>query len=180
MYKKLDNTSVTSLLCSCGVIIVSASFGRRDTLTPVAWHMPLNDEPPMVALVLDAGHFVTELIYRQKEFVINIPDISQVELIQKCGAVSGRDINKIKEFNVEVFSASNITAPKIKNCAAYIECALQESRDFSGAILVSANVVNVEVKEEFFDTDWITDKFKSVHITGSHFASSLGERFKIR
>ncbi len=179
MYKKLNLNDSAKLLGAGECIMLSACSKTAKDITPIAWNMPVNDEPAIVAAALDSGHFITELILESKEFCICIPDMAMLDLFLKCGSVSGRKSDKFEKFNIEYEKCENITAPKVKGCAGYIECRLKDNLKYDGVDLVIGEVVNVSVKAEFFeDGCWDTEKFKSIHSIGSAYGASLGKRFK--
>ncbi|MCR4429370.1 MAG: flavin reductase family protein, partial [Caldiserica bacterium] len=43
-------------------VLLTAGFQGKDTITPIAWIMPLSGEPPLLALALKETRFGYELL----------------------------------------------------------------------------------------------------------------------
>ncbi|HRH72362.1 MAG TPA: flavin reductase, partial [Zoogloea sp.] len=54
------------------VLVSSAHAGRRNVMA-AAWTMPLDFDPPKVAVVIDKSTFTRELIEASGEFVLALP-----------------------------------------------------------------------------------------------------------
>lgn len=178
MYKNLELNDCIRLLNTGTTVLLCAQSAAGKTVTPVAWNMPVNDEPPIAAVALDSNHFITKLILESKQFCICIPGIEMLDMVKKCGSVSGKEKDKFSMFSVEYEKCSEIDSIKVKDCAAYLECRLKDDLKYSGVDLIIADVVAASVKEELFDDAWITGKFKSIHSVGNDYGASLEERFK--
>lgn len=178
MYKNLILTQAVRLINAGSCVLLSCGCEKFKDITPVAWNMPVNDEPPIVAAALDSNHFITELILKNKDFCINIPDMDMLDTVLKCGSVSGRKGDKFDSFSIQYEKCEKINSVMAKNCAGYLECRLKGDLKYSGVDMIVADVLSAKVKKEFFDESWITDKFKSIHSVGSMYGASLGERFK--
>ncbi len=68
------------------LVLVSSLLNARAGLTPIAWHMPVSDDPAIVALEIWEGHFIYKAILQTKDFVINIPSSDKEgEIPAACG-----------------------------------------------------------------------------------------------
>ncbi len=178
MYKKLELNECIRLLNTGAVVLLCAQCEAGKTITPVAWNMPVNDEPPVAAVALDGSHFITKLILESKEFCICIPDMEMLDMVLKCGSVSGKEKDKFSMFSIEYEKCAAVNSIKAKGCAGYLECRLKDDFKYSGVDLITADVAYAEVKKELFDDAWITEKFKTIHSAGNMYGASLGGRFK--
>ena len=178
MYKNLILTDAVRIINTGSCVLVSAGSCKVKGITPVAWNMPVNDEPPIIAIALDSNHFITELILKNKDFCLNIPDMGMLDIVLKCGSVSGRKTDKFDAFSIPYEKCDEINSVRALNCAGYLECRMKDDLKYSGVDMIVADVLSAKVKKEFFDESWITGKFKSVHSVGNMYGASLGERFK--
>lgn len=87
MYKKLELNECIRLLNTGAVVLLCAQCEAGKTITPVAWNMPVNDEPPVAAVALDGSHFITKLILESKEFCICIPDMEMLDMVFKWKSI---------------------------------------------------------------------------------------------
>ncbi|MFT3856618.1 MAG: flavin reductase family protein [Aquabacterium sp.] len=104
-------------------ILVSAAHAGRSNVMAAAWNMPLDFQPPKVAVVIDKQTFTRGLIEASGEFVISVPPASMVEAVVKAGQLSGRDVDdKLPACGLGGQPASSMAAPLIEGCMAWLEC----------------------------------------------------------
>jgi len=70
-----------------------------------------------------------QIISNSDGFVINVPTRDQVHIVDYCGTVSGRDVDKFKECNLLPLPSEKISAPRILEFPLNIECAIKQSVD---------------------------------------------------
>ena len=107
-------------------VLVSSAHGNRRNVMAAAWAMPLDFDPPKVAVVIDKATLTRELVEASGEFVLNVPSRSQAALTLAVGTQSGREIDKFSEVGAGVTAigtaASLVGAPLIDGCLAWLEC----------------------------------------------------------
>ena len=62
MRRPVDLTIAYRLIGSGPIVLVSSLLKGRAGLTPIAWHMPVSDDPPIVALEIWKDHFIHKAI----------------------------------------------------------------------------------------------------------------------
>jgi flavin reductase (DIM6/NTAB) family NADH-FMN oxidoreductase RutF len=103
------------------VLVSSAHAGRRNVMA-AAWSMPLDFDPPKVAVVIDKATLTRELVEASGEFVLNVPSRQQAALTLAVGTQSGREIDKFGRVGAGATAASMVGAPLIDGCLAWLEC----------------------------------------------------------
>ncbi len=115
------------------VLVSSAHAGRRNVMA-AAWSMPLDFEPPKVAVVIDKSTLTRELVEASGEFVLSVPSRQQAALTLAVGTRSGREVDKFsivgadslrvpgKTLRAQATAASMVGAPLIEGCLAWLEC----------------------------------------------------------
>jgi flavin reductase (DIM6/NTAB) family NADH-FMN oxidoreductase RutF len=103
------------------VLVSSAHAGRRNVMA-AAWAMPLDFDPPKVAVVIDKSTLTRELVEASGEFVLNVPSRQQAAMTLAVGTKSGRDVDKFSGVGVGATVASVVGAPLIEGCLAWLEC----------------------------------------------------------
>ncbi|MDP2823851.1 MAG: flavin reductase family protein [Sulfuritalea sp.] len=103
------------------VLVSSAHAGRRNVMA-AAWSMPLDFDPPKVAVVIDKATLTRELVEASGEFVLNVPSRQQAALTLAVGTQSGREIDKFSGVGADATAASAVGAPLIDGCLAWLEC----------------------------------------------------------
>lgn len=109
-------------------VLATSAHDEHRNIMAAAWNMPLDFDPPKIAIVIDKNTYTRELIEASGTFAINVPCRAQAELTTKVGSSSGRELlgkspdNKFEVFNLPMFAASKIEAPLLEGCVAWLEC----------------------------------------------------------
>ncbi len=190
MIKSVELSKAYRLLNHGPTVLVSSLHGRKRNVMAAAWKMPLNFEPPKIAIVIDKKTFTRELLEASGSFAINVPCRAQAEMVVKVGSSSGRELlsieadNKFFAFDLLTFAASKIEAPLLIGCVAWLECKIitelhvQDTYD-----LFLAEVVAAQADSRVFSNGhWHFeehDELRTIHhIAGGNFMA-IGEAFKI-
>ncbi len=144
---KID-TSVAFLYPMPMVLVGSVVEGRANFMA-VGWISRVNFNPPLFAIAL-APHYTNKGIYENREFSINIPDVSLVEKTDYFGLVSGSKTDKSEIFNV--FYGESDKVPLIKECPVCMSCSVYD------AVKLPSNTLYIgEPKEVFTEEKYMTD-----------------------
>ena len=111
------------------VIIVGANVQGKANFLTVVWFSMVNFKPPIVAVVLNKGHYTNKGIHENKTFSVNVPSTELLELTDYCSTVSGYDHDKSEI--AKVFYGELENAPMIEECPLTIECKLIETVEFA-------------------------------------------------
>ena len=104
------------------VLVTSAAHGRRNVMA-AAWSMPVEFEPPRIAIVIDKHTYTRELMAQSGGFAICIPGAALADLTYAVGSVSGRDTDKFARHGIETRTSAHLGLPLIETgCAAWLEC----------------------------------------------------------
>ncbi|WP_311240743.1 flavin reductase family protein, partial [Escherichia coli] len=86
-----------SCLLNHGPTVMITSFdeqSQRRNIMAAAWSMPVEFEPPRVAIVVDKSTWTRELIEGNGKFGIVIPGVAATNWTWAVGSVSGREEDK--------------------------------------------------------------------------------------
>lgn len=131
-------------------VLVSAAHDGQRNIMAAAWAMPLDFEPPKVAVVIDKSTWTRRLLEASGTFVINVPCVAQADVVQTVGSTSGLELSqshsrdKFDAYGLETFKGEKIDAPMLEGCVAWLECRLlaephnQEQYDLFLAEVISA------------------------------------------
>lgn len=147
------------LIGSGPVVLVSSLFNKRAGITPIAWNMPVSDDPPIVALEIWEKHFIYKAILQTGDFVINIPSDSMVEICRKLGSVSGGEIDKFKKFGLVKENSMKIKSPRLGSAIGILECKLRKEKALLKKYnIVLGDVVYAEADAKIFTDRWHPEK----------------------
>ncbi len=109
--------------------IITAAAGVRRSVMAAAWVMPLDFEPARVAVVISKETLTRELVDASGELVLNLPIAAQLDLAYAVGKQTGHDTDKFALHSIEIEPASQVAAPLITGCAAWLECGVVSEPD---------------------------------------------------
>ena len=171
-YRLLNHGPVT--------LVSSAANGQRNVMA-ASWAMPLDFDPPKVAVVIDRNTLTRELIEASGEFALNIPCRSFAGQTLALGSVSGREHDKFAELKLATHAASQINAPLLDGCVAWLECRmLDEPQVQQRHDLFLAEVVAAWARPEAFSNGHWQDTpagQRTIHYQAGGVFFSSGELF---
>lgn len=147
------------------------SIDRRNVMA-AAWSMPVEFEPPRIAIVVDKSTWSRELIERSGKFGIVIPGVAAANWAYAVGSVSGRDEDKFNCYGIPVVQGPVLGLPVIEEkCLAWMECRLlpataaQEQYDtLFGEVVAAAADERAFVSGRWQFDD---DKLNTIHHLGT-------------
>ncbi|MCK9380680.1 MAG: flavin reductase family protein [Sulfuritalea sp.] len=164
-------------------VLVSSAHGGRRNVMAASWSMPLDFDPPKVAVVIDKSTLTRELVEASGEFVLNVPSRRQAAMTLAVGTQSGRETDKFSIVGVGAAAASLVGAPLIDGCLAWLECrVIPEPRNQQAYDLFLAEVVAAWADPAVFSNGrwhFADDQWRSIHYLsgGSFFAT--GDAFDV-
>ncbi len=106
------------------VLVTSAHGGRRNVMA-AAWSMPVEFQPPRIAVVIDKQTYTRELVAASGAFGICVPGTALVDLTHALGSSSGRRGDKFSQFGIAASPGPVLGLPWLDvGCAAWLECRL--------------------------------------------------------
>ena len=137
---------VPVVLVSCG-----GAKGWKKNLITIAWTGSVCSEPPMLSISVRPERYSYEIITSTREFVVNIPTLAQARVMDWCGVVSGRNVDKFAETGLTPVSALKVRSPIVRECPLNIECQVKKTLSLGSHTLFVAEVVAVQVSSSLVD-----------------------------
>ncbi len=144
-----DLAPVSAVLVSCGDL-------ENSDIVTIAWAGTVNSDPPMVSISVRRSRYSYELIRKSGEFVVNLVDTSLLNVLDGCGVVSGRDVDKFQKFRLTKQPCEQVTAPAIQECPVSLECAVRHVLELKTHVMFVAEIVGVTAKEEWIEAGKLT------------------------
>jgi len=153
-------------------VLVSAAHEGQRNIMAAAWAMPMDFQPPKVTVVLDKSVWTRQLLEGSGTFVINVPTVSQLDIVETVGSTSGleisqeNDLDKFKAYGLQTFAGDIVDAPLLEGCAAWLECRLMPEPH-------NQNQYDLFIGEVFSEGHWHFeghDELRTLHhVAGGHF-----------
>ena len=166
-------------------VLVSAAHAGRRNLMAAAWAMPLDFEPPKVAVVLDKSTYTRALIEAAGHFALNLPTRAQAGLTHALGSSSGRELleregrDKFEAYGLTSFEGPATGLPLLEGCVAWLECrllpepALQARYDLFLAEVLAAQADARVFRAGRWHFDEADPALRTIHhVAGGHFLAT--------
>ena len=158
-------------------VLVSAAHAGRRNIMAAAWAMPLDFDPPKVAVVIDKSTFTRQLIDASGEFVLQLPCAAQADLCYSLGSSSGaalaaRGEDKFGRLGLAMFGGQQVAAPLLAGCLAWLECrviawpAVQAAHDLFLAEVLAAQADGRVFSDGRWQFDHAPPALRSLHHLG--------------
>lgn len=135
---------VPAVMVSCGTM-------EKSNIVTVAWTGTINSDPAMCYISLRPTRYSYKLIKESGEFVINLTTKDLARATDWCGCRSGEKYDKFKEMNLTKEKATIVRCPMIQESPASIECRVKEIKELGSHHMFIAEVLAVNVTDEFID-----------------------------
>ncbi|HSR29624.1 MAG TPA: flavin reductase family protein [Anaerolineae bacterium] len=121
---------------------------ERPNLITLAWVGTVCSDPPAVGIGVRPERFSHHLLQEAGEFVVNIPRADQVDIVDYCGQVSGRDVDKWAACGLTPVEASKIHTPLIAEFPVALECQISHQLTLGAHDLFIGKVLAVQIDEQ--------------------------------
>lgn len=157
-----------AIMVSCG------RKGEKPNIITLAWTGTVCSDPVMVSISVRKERYSYDIIRETGEFVINLTTEKLAYATDYCGVRSGRDHDKFREMKLTASPASKLSCPIIAESPVNIECKVREVIPLGSHDMFLADVVAVDVSEEYMDENGKFDLNGTDLMVYSH-----GEYFKL-
>ncbi|MHC1604442.1 MAG: flavin reductase family protein [Candidatus Methanofastidiosia archaeon] len=133
------------------VVLVSCGTMAKPNIITIAWAATACLNPPTLTIAVRPQRYSHKLILKSCDFVANIPRACDVEKVDYCGNVSGRDHDKFKECGFTPKRSLKVNSPGIRECPVNIECKIAKTITLGTHDLFIGEIVNVATDENILD-----------------------------
>ena len=180
--KPVELAKAYRLLNHGPTVLVSASHGGVDNVMSAAWSCALDFAPPKVTVVLDKATATRPLVEQSGYFVLQVPNMAQLQLTYDVGHTSANDApDKLARAGVALFRVDGYEAPLVVGSSAWLICkVLPEPRNEQVYDLFIGEVVAAFADDRVFQNGhWAFEnadpQWRSLHyIAGGNFYA-IGE-----
>lgn len=135
---------VPAVMVSCGTM-------EKKNIITVAWTGTVNSDPAMTYVSIRPSRHSYQIIKERGEFVINLVTEKLAYACDYCGVKSGRDIDKFAEMKLTAKKGEKVDAPIIYESPVNIECKVKEIIPLGTHDMFLAEVVSVQVSDDYLD-----------------------------
>ena len=154
-YKKLSWKPGNMVYPVPAVMVTTADSKGNSNIFTVAWTGTVCTNPPMAYISVRPERYSYGMLMETREFVINLTTEALVHATDYCGVRSGRDTDKWKDTGLTKQEAFQVAVPLIAESPVNIECRVREVKELGSHHMFLADVVSVDV-----DEDWMNEHGK--------------------
>lgn len=145
-----------------GIVVIScvARGGGRPNLMTAGAISHACIDPPMLGVAVGHSRYTYQVLSHADGFVVNVPSQDQVELVDYCGCVSGREVDKYDLCGLTPLPSLRIVSPGIAEFPINIECALRTSVVLGSHTYFFGEIVAVRCAAEVLDENGQIDPLR--------------------
>lgn len=144
---KIELKPATRLVAPTGTYLVSCGKDTTINIITVSAATITCITPPMVGIAISPKRYSYSLLKDIGEFVLNVPDVSLLEAVDKCGMLSGKEIDKFDTTGLTPVKSSAVKPPMIAECPINIECLVRHRIELGSHDWFIAEIVAVKVRD---------------------------------
>lgn len=106
-----------------GLLLVSAGKGNKPNAMTIGWGLVGTMwRQPSFAIAVRPSRYTYRLLEESGEFTVCLPAKGMDNVLEFCGARSGRDVDKFKELKLTASKGNDVSVPHIAECPVHYEC----------------------------------------------------------
>lgn len=133
------------------VLVTCRDSKGNDNVLTVAWTGTICSDPAMLYISVRPERHSYPMIKETGVFVVNLTTEALLQATDYCGVRSGRDEDKFQAMGLMKGEAEKINAPILVESPVNIECKVKEIVPLGSHDMFLAEVVNVQVSDEYMD-----------------------------
>lgn len=150
------------------VLVTCRDKQGNDNVLTIAWTGTICSNPAMLYISVRPERYSYPMIRETGEFVVNLTTEELLKATDYCGVRSGRDEDKFRAAGLTKGEAQQVNAPIIMESPVNIECKVKEIVPLGSHDMFIAEVVNVQVSDEYMNENGTFDLSAAKPLAYSH------------
>jgi len=123
------------------VAIIGVKVDEKVNFMSVAWHTQLSFDPPLYGILISPKRYTNELIKQTDAFSVNFLKFEDYKIAGFVGRTSGKDLDKVKTFELKYFDGKVLPVPVLENAIACYECKIVDQKHTETIYYTSAKLL---------------------------------------
>ena len=157
-----------NLLAPLPVVMAPVGNMEKANIITVAWTGTVCSVPPRVYVSIRHDRYSYDMLKEGGEFVLNFTTDKLLPVCDYCGIRSGRDMDKFAEMKLTKLQANTVSAPLIAESPINVECKVFDVINLGSHDMFLADVLAVDVDEEYLDDKGGIDYAKARLVSYQH------------
>ena len=147
------NLKSGTLLGPLPAVMVSVGDMENSNIITVAWTGILSTDPARLYISVRKSRHSYGMIRENGEFVVNLTTESLARVTDYVGIYTGKKVDKFAVCSLTKEQSERVSAPTIGESPLALECRVFDVIESGTHDIFMADIVNVSVREEFFDKE---------------------------
>lgn len=142
------------------ILCTTKNEDGSDHMAPFGWCTPASQVPPMLTLAIGFSpkkSHTLENIEREREFVINLPDMTLTDQLVAASFDTRLGENKFDRSGLTRLPSHEVKACGIAECRAHLECRVRSIEYPGDHAVILADIVYACYDEEAFGSNMLID-----------------------
>lgn len=133
------------------VLVTSIDAEGKVNVFTVGWTGVVCSRPPMVTIAVRKERLSYDNIKNKGEFVINLTTREMLKMTDFCGCRSGRKIDKIKHFGLDLEPGTDVAVPSLVKSPVALECRVRSVTELGTHDMFLGEIVRTKVEKSLID-----------------------------
>ncbi len=153
------------------ILVTTTNQEGRVNAAPFSFVMPVSIKPPLLAFASVPTHHTYQNLKETSEFVVNIPSADILRELWITGEKFPSGVSEIEKAGLTEIPSTKVTAPRIAECIAQMECKVFWIKDAGDHHLIVGEVLKAHVNENILKEGLLdVKKVKPIlHLGGKNF-----------
>lgn len=158
---KVDLPVQTPMILPGPIVLISCQRdGCKPNLITIGVISAAGAVPAMMGFAVGHSRHSCKIISQGEDFVINVPSVDLVDIVDYCGGISGRKINKFEACGLTPVPSAKVISPCVGEFPLNIECIKRESVDVGSHDFIFGEIVAIHCDKSIIDGRKKIDKGK--------------------
>jgi flavin reductase (DIM6/NTAB) family NADH-FMN oxidoreductase RutF len=141
-----------TIIYPTALFLIGAHVDEKPNFMALAWGSTANNEPPMFSIAISHRHHTLKGIRQNMAFSVNIPSTVMAKQTDYCGLVSGKNVDKVAEGELNIVYGRNAHVPLLEQCPLNLVCAVSKIVELPDHSLIIG-----DVEESYISDDCLSD-----------------------
>jgi len=153
------------------ILVTTINPEGQVNAAPFSFTMPVSLNPPLLAFASVPTHHTFQNLKETGGFVVNIPTADILGELWITGEKFPSGVNEIEKAGLTEIPSTKVSAPRIAECAAHMECKVFWIKEAGDHHLIVGEVLKVHVNENILKEGLLdVEKVKPIlHLGGTNF-----------
>ena len=145
-----DFENTMTYMAKGGLLLASTKRSGESNLMTIGWGtIGITWGRPLFYVLVRPSRYTYEFIEDSGEFTVNVPTRELNRFVGYCGSKSGRDVDKLAEFNIASSPGNKVNSITVDPCPLVYECVVVHKNDIIPAELASDIVTSAYSAGDF-------------------------------